>query len=105
MHSLVRITKVNAGSEVLTAVAMNNSVFWDIMLKVNRHFGGIYRLHLQGLRIKPKKQRETYSLYDDSSFSLPLNTEDEGDMFLRNISRYSADYATFYPRRENSSDS
>jgi hypothetical protein len=30
----------NAGSEVLTAVVIKNSVFWDITLKVNRSFGG-----------------------------------------------------------------
>jgi uncharacterized protein YfaT (DUF1175 family) len=45
-----RIHKV--GFEVLTAVAMNSSVFWDITsyrpVKVNGCFGGIYRLHFQG---------------------------------------------------------
>jgi hypothetical protein len=39
------------GSEVLTAVVMKSTVFWDITpcspLKVNRNFGGTYRLHLQ----------------------------------------------------------
>jgi hypothetical protein len=43
------------GFEVLTAVAMNTSFFWNIMpcsqVKVNRRFGGIRRLHLQGRRI------------------------------------------------------
>jgi hypothetical protein len=38
--------------EVLTAVAMKNSVFWDVgphsPVKVNQLFGRIYRLHLQG---------------------------------------------------------
>jgi hypothetical protein len=41
--------------EVLTAVVMKSSVFWDITpcnpLSVNRRFGGTYRLHLQGRRI------------------------------------------------------
>jgi hypothetical protein len=36
--------------EVLTAVVMKSSIFWDITscspLKVNRRFGGTYRLHL-----------------------------------------------------------
>jgi hypothetical protein len=40
------------GFEVLTAVVMKNTTFWDITpcspLSVNRHFGGTYRLHLQG---------------------------------------------------------
>jgi hypothetical protein len=38
--------------EVLTAVIMKSSVFWDMMpcspLKVNRHFGGTYHLYLKG---------------------------------------------------------
>jgi hypothetical protein len=43
---LMSIAKYNfVGSEVLTAVVMNSSVFWDVTscspLKVNRHFGGI----------------------------------------------------------------
>jgi hypothetical protein len=37
--------------EVLTAVAMESSIFWDIQpcspVKVNRRFGGPYRFHLQ----------------------------------------------------------
>jgi hypothetical protein len=43
------------GFEVLTAVVMKSSIFWHITscssLKVNRHFGGTYYLHLQGQRI------------------------------------------------------
>jgi hypothetical protein len=43
------------GFEVLTAVIMRSSIFWDITpcspLSVNRRFGGTYRLHLQGRRI------------------------------------------------------
>jgi hypothetical protein len=40
------------GFEVLTAVVMKSSVFWDETLcsplKANRRFGGRYRLHLHG---------------------------------------------------------
>jgi hypothetical protein len=43
-----------AGFEVLTAVVTKSTIFWDITpcspLKVNRRFGGTYRLHLQGGR-------------------------------------------------------
>jgi hypothetical protein len=39
------------GFEILTAVAMRSTIFWDITpcspLKVNRRFGRIYRLQLQ----------------------------------------------------------
>jgi hypothetical protein len=40
------------GFEVLTAVVMKSSVFWDVTLssplKVSQHLGGTYRFHLQG---------------------------------------------------------
>jgi hypothetical protein len=43
---------VSVGFEVLTEVVMKNSSFWDItpcsLLKVNRCFRGVCRLHLQG---------------------------------------------------------
>jgi hypothetical protein len=42
----------DAGFEVLTAVVMNSSVYWDKTpcnsVKVNKYFGGTYRLQLQG---------------------------------------------------------
>jgi hypothetical protein len=42
--------------EVLTAVVMKSTIFWDITpcsaLKVNRRLGGTYHLHLQGRRIR-----------------------------------------------------
>jgi hypothetical protein len=54
----IRYSKLMAccvGFEVLTAMVMKSSIFWDIMpcnsLKVNRRFRGTYHLHFQGLRI------------------------------------------------------
>jgi hypothetical protein len=45
----------NAVFVTLTAMAMNNSLSWEITvynpLKVNQRFGGTYRLHFHGLRI------------------------------------------------------
>jgi hypothetical protein len=53
----------NVGVEVFTAVVMKCTIFWDIMpcspLKVNRRFGGTYRLHLQGR----KMSRESSDCY------------------------------------------
>jgi hypothetical protein len=43
--------------EVFTAVTMKNVVFWDVALCrscVNRRFGGKYRLHLQGRKIRKR---------------------------------------------------
>jgi hypothetical protein len=42
---------------VFTAVTMKNAVFWDVAPSrscVNRRFGGTYRLHLQGRKIRER---------------------------------------------------
>jgi hypothetical protein len=66
--------------EVLTAVIMKSTIFWDIMpyspLSVNRRFGGTYRLHLQG---KPP----AFALVSCSAYF--FDPEAGGDMFLRNV--------------------
>jgi hypothetical protein len=56
--------RCNVGFEVATAVVMKSTIFWDIppssLLKVNRRFGGTYRLHLQGQRTSlARNQRES----------------------------------------------
>jgi hypothetical protein len=53
-------TKINyVGFEILTAVVMKSTIFWDVTpcspLSVNRRFGGTYRLHLLGRKIKLPK--------------------------------------------------
>jgi hypothetical protein len=43
--------------EVFTAVTIKNAVFWDVApcrYCVNRSFGGMYRLHLQGTKIRER---------------------------------------------------
>jgi hypothetical protein len=44
--------KVLVPNKILTSVVTRNTIFWNITpcspLKVNRRFGGTYRLHLQG---------------------------------------------------------
>jgi hypothetical protein len=48
--------------EVLVAVVMKSSMFWDITpLSTDGCFGGIYRLHLQGRRIEGRNQYEAGS--------------------------------------------
>jgi hypothetical protein len=43
------------GFEVFTVVTVKNAVFWDVApcrsCEMNRHFGGTYRLHLEGRKI------------------------------------------------------
>jgi hypothetical protein len=69
------------GFEVLTAVVMNNTVFWDVTpcspLKVNRRFGGTYRLLLQGRISRARYQLES----------------------RRQAEWLSTDYTELYPRR------
>jgi hypothetical protein len=56
--------------EIFTAVTMKNAVFWDVALCrscVNRRFGGMYRLHLQGRKIREQVAAHTGSLLTDFS--------------------------------------
>jgi hypothetical protein len=52
LETLMKQNIGHVGFEVLTAVVMKSTVFWDITpcspLKANRRFGGTYRLHLHG---------------------------------------------------------
>jgi hypothetical protein len=66
MHSRNRaISKIKmcrvVGFEVLPAVVVKNSIFWDITsstsLKANRRFGGKCRLHYQGRRISQTRNQ------------------------------------------------
>jgi hypothetical protein len=70
------------GFEVLTAVIMKSTIFWDIKpcspLSVNRKFGGTYHLHLQGRKSLPP----AFMLVSCSAYFFA--PEDGGDMFLRN---------------------
>jgi hypothetical protein len=60
----VHIGLIYVGSEFLTAVVTESSVVWDITpcssLKVNQHFGGTCRLHLQGriISLEDSKQNK-----------------------------------------------
>jgi hypothetical protein len=78
------LVHTSVGCEVLTAVVMNSSVFWDITtcspLKVS---------HLQGGRkSKASNQHEASSL-------------NGGDMFLRNVGWLSTDYTALVPEDNN----
>jgi hypothetical protein len=83
---------VSVGFEVLTAVAVKNSIFWDItlcsLLKDNRRFRGTFRLNLQGRRInQTRNQLETGNQQNVASIiwikeGLFFDPEDGSDMYL-----------------------
>jgi hypothetical protein len=100
--------------QVLTAVVVKNSVFWDItpcsLLKVSRRFGRTYGFHLQNWRVSQARNRHEADskqmlinscclLYAVFLLGLLFNTEDGGDMFLRNVGWLSMDYTAFYARK------
>jgi hypothetical protein len=70
------------GFEVLTAVVMKSTIFWDITrctpLSVNRRFGGTYRLRLQG-------RRNATCLLAGFLLNLFFDPGNGDDMFLRNV--------------------
>jgi hypothetical protein len=83
-------------------------IFYDVTLcfplKVNRRFGGTYRLSLQGRRISERRnqhdadsKQSAYCLFH-AGFGLCLffDPEDWGKMYLRNIGWISANYMGLY---------
>jgi hypothetical protein len=71
----------SVGFEVLTAVVMKSTILWHITpcspLSVNRFFGRIYRLHVQGrknkLSKKPVWKQERWKRYIPPKRRLTLN--------------------------------
>jgi hypothetical protein len=69
------------GFEVFTVVTMKNAIFWDVApcrFCVNQHFGGMYRLHLQGRKINERgismsrwQRTESVSRWFLMDFSIP----------------------------------
>jgi hypothetical protein len=78
---------------------MKGSFFWDVMpcslLKVKRYFGGTCLSYL-----KP-----SYLLHACFLLDLFIDSEDGGDMFIRNFNFLSTEYTELYSRRQNSSTS
>jgi hypothetical protein len=97
------------GFEVLAAVVIKSSVFWDTTpcsaLKLNRRFKGTC-LQLQGwwMSQAKKKKNSLNQIASRAGFLLGLffDPEDGGDMYHPNIGRLSTDYMALCPRRYNS---
>jgi hypothetical protein len=72
-----------------------DAVFWDVApfrSCVNRRFGGTYRFHLQGRKIRER----------GTSVSRWLQSADGGDTFFRNVGSHKI-YTAPHPRRRYSS--
>jgi hypothetical protein len=79
------------GLEILTALVMNGSIFWNIMprypLEVYRRFGGPVYLHICNM------------LHAVFLLSLFFDPEVGGDIFLRNFGSLSTEYMALLHRR------
>jgi hypothetical protein len=69
---------------------MNLSILWDItpcnLFKVNRRFGGICHLHLQGRKISEATKQAQYAISFIAGFLIILFFEPQDkDMFLQNV--------------------
>jgi hypothetical protein len=91
--------------EVFTAVTMENAVFWDVALCrscVNRRFGGTYRLHLQGRKIRERGTSCSH-LLTLVHYSRIFYPEDGGNTFLRKVFWDKINTAPYSRRRHSSS--
>jgi hypothetical protein len=87
-------TFIAVGDEVLTAVIMKNSAFWEItlysLLRINRRFGGTCHFHLKGRRILQARMKQIASraicfiLVNCLAYSSTLKMG-AAVMFLRNV--------------------
>jgi hypothetical protein len=84
-------------------VTIKNAVFWDVApckSCVNRRFGGTYRLHFQGRKIRELQIVATSSgWFLARGFFYP---EDGGDTFLQDVGSHKF-YKASHPRRRHSS--
>jgi hypothetical protein len=95
------------GFEVLTAVVMKSSVFWDLMpcspLKVNQSFSGTCRHHLQGWRISQvRNQHEAGSKQSSACLAYSLTLKMEVTCSSETLVDFQWTTMTLYPRRQNS---
>jgi hypothetical protein len=81
--------------EAITAVVINGSMFWNKTrcgpLKVNRHFGGTCRLHLQGWGVSQVTSFASRGFHSDLLLGVFFNLENGCGMFLPNIGWLSMD--------------
>jgi hypothetical protein len=84
------------GFNFLTAVVMKSSIFWDItrcnLLKINTRFGG---------NIFAFIFRACYLPLSAFLLGLFFNSEDGGEMFIRNVHWFWKDYTSLYRARQN----
>jgi hypothetical protein len=86
-----RLKYICIGSEVLTAVVMKSSIFWDITpcrpLEVNRGYGGTCRLHLQGWRTIQERNHRGKQMVNSSILNTGVICSSEMSADFQWISR------------------
>jgi hypothetical protein len=85
------------GSEVLTLLTMNNSIFWAVtpcrQVGCHQYFVGTFCLRLQGRRVSQA------DLLFSGFLHLLLDHEDGGSKFVRNFNERLSEYTASHPRR------
>jgi hypothetical protein len=96
--SHIKNVRVDVGFELLTAMVIKCSIFWNITPrghpKNNERLRGTCRLHFQARRMSQRKKKQHAACSKD--------TEIEGDLFLRNIGWFSTVYTVLYSTKEKS---
>jgi hypothetical protein len=79
--TVVPAIEILVGSEVLTAVAIKRSVYWDITpcspVRASRRFGGTH-VYFLGQRVSQESNQQV-------SLSALVKPQSEGSTFLRNV--------------------
>jgi hypothetical protein len=88
--------------EALTPVVLKGSGLWNMTLcrpsKVSQSFGGTCRHRpLAPKVIQARNQHEAVNIW------VARNTDEEGNIFLRDVGWLSVDYMALYPWRQNTS--
>jgi hypothetical protein len=88
---------------VFYVITLSKIIFWDVTpcssVKVHRHYGGIYCLHLQGRNVShANNEPEKGGIRKSRASWLLLHPEDGSSAFFCNVGRLLPDYMASHPR-------
>jgi hypothetical protein len=83
--------------EILTAVTLKSTAFWDVtqcsLVGVYQRYGEMYWFHLQDQRVSQASSRKMPVCL----FGLIFDPEDGGNTFLRNVDKFLPNYMASHP--------